>query len=75
MLDKLPVRYRCDCSRERMERALMLLGEKELTDLLNERHGAEMHCNFCNTKRTFSESELIRLIDKIKNGDNEQRTS
>lgn len=75
VLDKIPVRYRCDCSRERMEKALMLLGDKELTELLNERHGAEMHCNFCNTKRVFSEDELSRMIDKLKNSADEQRTS
>lgn len=52
----------CDCSREKMERVLISLGADELTDMINEQHGAEITCNFCATAHRFSEAELSQLL-------------
>jgi molecular chaperone Hsp33 len=60
--DRLPCKYQCNCSRERMERNLISLGAKELTDMADEQHGAELQCHFCNTKYQFTEAELRELI-------------
>ncbi|MEL7610243.1 MAG: Hsp33 family molecular chaperone HslO [Bacillota bacterium] len=54
--------YRCDCSRERLEGVLIALGEKELVDLIESDHGAELTCHFCNRKYSFSEGELSKLL-------------
>ena len=54
--------YRCDCSRERIERVLVTLGEEELTDMINEQHGAEVDCHFCNKRYRFSEDDLRSLL-------------
>lgn len=59
--DRTP-EYRCDCSRERLEQVLLTLGEKDLTDMIEEDHGAEMTCRFCNKKYQFSEQELRNLL-------------
>ncbi len=63
--DRLPCRYQCNCSRERMERNLISLGAKELEDMANEQHGAEVQCHFCNTKYHFTEAELRGLYGML----------
>lgn len=60
--DRLPCKYQCNCSRERMERNLISLGAKELEEMAEEQHGAELQCHFCNTKYQFTEAELRELI-------------
>lgn len=59
-------RYLCDCSRERFERGLISLGEEELTEIINEDHGAELNCHFCNRTFRFSEKQLRDLLERIK---------
>lgn len=54
--------YRCDCSRDRLEQALISLGEAELSDMIETEHGAELACHFCNTKYEFSEDDLRGLL-------------
>lgn len=59
--DRLPCKYQCNCSRERMERNLISLGAKEIEEMADEQHGAELQCHFCNTKYQFTEAELREL--------------
>lgn len=54
--------YRCDCSRERMERALMSLGREDLCQIIEEDGQAELACHFCNSKYTFSKAELEEIL-------------
>ena len=54
--------YVCNCSRERMERALISIGEAELVQMVEEDHGCEITCHFCGTKYCFTEEELLRLL-------------
>ncbi len=60
--DELHPAYRCDCSRERMERALMSLGREELTKIIEEDGQAELSCHFCNNRYTFTEAELLSIL-------------
>ena len=66
ILERRKVEYRCDCSRERVEKALISLGEKELRDMIAEQGGAEVDCHFCNTRRKFSAEDLENLILQAK---------
>lgn len=66
VLDRIDVRYECDCGRERIERALISLGSKELGDMITEQHGAEVGCHFCNRKWQFTEAELIELLHEAQ---------
>ena len=54
--------YRCDCSRERIERALISTGAVELSDMIDEDHGAEVTCRFCDKIYTFTEEDLRALL-------------
>ena len=56
----------CDCSRERIERALLSMGEGELRDMIAEQHGAQVSCHFCNKTYDFTEHELLELIREAK---------
>ena len=66
ILETAPVEYRCYCSRERMERALMSLGSAELEDMLRERDGAELTCQFCDKVQVFSGDELRAMAAALK---------
>ena len=62
VLEKSPIEYRCDCSRERMERALISLGREELRSMIDEQGGAELSCRFCGNVQAFSKEELEALL-------------
>lgn len=62
ILEKRPVEYRCDCSRERMERALVSLGREELRSMISEQGGAELTCRFCDNVQKFSKEDLEALL-------------
>ncbi len=61
VLERTPLDYRCTCSRERMERALISLGRKELRGLIEEGQGAELGCHFCHSQYFFTTEELEKL--------------
>lgn len=63
--DLLP-KYECDCSRLRMEKGLISLGEKELEEIINTDGKAEIVCKFCNKKYNFSKDDLEKLKDECK---------
>lgn len=65
LLDRLPVSYYCGCSREKVEKMLLSLGEKELSDMIAEQNGAQVDCHFCNTRQRFTADELRGLIARI----------
>lgn len=62
---KLPI-YKCDCSKEKMENALMAIGKEELKSIINEDGKAELVCHFCNKKYSFNKQELENILNQIK---------
>ncbi|WP_267202132.1 Hsp33 family molecular chaperone HslO [Limosilactobacillus kribbianus] len=64
ILDQMPVRYECDCSKQRFAHALESISTKDLKKLIEEDHHAETVCRFCGKKYEFSEEELQLLYDK-----------
>lgn len=65
-------RYRCDCSKERIEQALISLGREELTAIIDEDHGAEVQCHFCNQYYRFSSAQLQRLLWSATSGEHDE---
>lgn len=59
-------KYYCDCSRERVEKALISLGEKELQDIYNDKKDEEVVCHFCNKKYIFTNDDIKEILDKAK---------
>ena len=66
ILDTEPVEYRCYCSRERVERALISLGAEELEDMLRGQGGCQLTCQFCDAVYEFSAAELEALIGALR---------
>lgn len=66
ILESSEVEYRCYCSRERVERALISLGADELESIMREQGGCQMSCQFCDTVYDFSAEELNALIEGIR---------
>ena len=64
ILERTPIRYRCSCSRERMEKALISLGRKDLQSLIDEGQGAELSCHFCHRKHFFTTEQLKDMLEK-----------
>lgn len=61
MGDTMDMRYRCDCSRKRVERAMISLGKKEIEEMIEEGKEVEVGCQFCNKKYKFTVEELEKL--------------
>ena len=66
ILERTPVSYTCTCSRERMEKALISIGEKDLRSLIDEDEGAELVCHFCHSKYRFTTAELLELLKEAQ---------
>ncbi len=62
VLETHPVEYRCDCSRERVTKALISMGPEELKSMIEEQHGAELTCQFCDAVYQFSQEQLEQLL-------------
>jgi len=62
VLDNMPVQFKCDCSKERFSKSLGTLATKDLQSMIDENHGAEAVCKFCNNKYEFSEADLKKII-------------
>ena len=66
ILERTSVSYTCNCSRERMEKALISIGEKDLRSLIDEDEGAELVCHFCHSKYQFTTAELQELLKEAR---------
>ena len=64
ILEKKPVQFHCDCSRERVERAIVSIGKKEIREMIEKGKPIEAGCQFCNKKYSFSVEELEKLLQK-----------
>lgn len=61
LLESTDLRFRCGCSREKVEKALLALGKEELGHLVAEQGGARVTCEFCKQQYEFEQSHLERL--------------
>ena len=66
ILERSPIEYRCYCSRDRMERALISLGPTELKQLLEDQGEAELTCRFCDNVQHFSREDLERMLADMR---------
>lgn len=62
ILDKIPVRFYCNCSKERVSKALIAIGRKELDNIIEENEPIEVKCHFCNKAYNFTVDELKKLV-------------
>ncbi len=64
LLSRETIRWKCECTREKFEDALISLGRQDLTDMKEQDHGAECVCHFCRRRYFFSAEDLERMLEK-----------
>ena len=64
--DTMPTQFSCNCSKERVEKALISIGRKDIQEMINDGESIEMHCHFCNTSYNFTVEELKEILKKSR---------
>lgn len=64
--DTLPTAFSCNCSHERIEKAIISIGKKDIQEMIDEGKEVEVKCHFCNTAYTFSVEELKEILKQAK---------
>lgn len=64
ILDKMDVKFECDCSKERFAQSLASLPTEELQEMIDKDQGAQAVCRFCGNQYQFSEADLQKIIDE-----------
>lgn len=64
--DTLPAGFTCNCSKQRIEKAIISIGKKEIQSLIDEGKDIEVKCHFCNTAYSYSVDELKELLKKSR---------
>lgn len=64
--DTLPVQFTCNCDKARVEKALVSIGAKELTDIIADGKPIEVKCHFCNRAYEFTIEDLEKLLEQAK---------
>lgn len=66
ILQKLPVAFKCDCSKDRFAAALASVSATAIQEMIDQDHGAEAVCHFCGNKYQFSEDDLREILTKAQ---------
>ena len=53
IMDKVPAEFTCNCTKDRVEKALISIGKKELNEMIDEGKSIEVNCHFCNKALQF----------------------
>lgn len=64
--EKMDTRFHCNCSKERVAKALISIGRKELNEMIQEGKPIEMNCHFCNTNYNFTVEDLKEILRRCK---------
>ncbi len=68
VVERGPVRFRCRCSRRKVQHVLISLGDTELREILAEQGQVEVLCNFCSARYVFGDDDVEGLILQMHNG-------
>ena len=65
ILDTIDVKFECECSKEKVQEALIAIGKTSLKQIIDEDKQAEVGCQFCNSKYMYSEEELLSILEEM----------
>ncbi|MDT7012852.1 Hsp33 family molecular chaperone HslO [Lactobacillus sp. PFC-70] len=66
ILQKMPVAFKCDCSKDRFAKALASVSKDAIEEMIEQDHGAEAVCHFCGEKYQFSEDDLRQIMTQAQ---------
>lgn len=66
IIDTMPTKFYCNCSKERVEKAVISVGKKEIQDMIDEGKDIEVKCHFCNTAYKYTVDELKDILKRCK---------
>jgi molecular chaperone Hsp33 len=66
VLDTITPQFYCNCSKDRVSKAIMSIGKKDIQDMINDGKPIEVNCHFCNTNYTFSVDELKEMLGVLE---------
>lgn len=66
IVDKMPTVFSCNCSKERVEKAVISIGRKEIADMIEEGESIEVKCHFCNAAYEYTVEELKAMLKRSK---------
>ena len=72
ILDEMPINYVCGCSREKVERAYMLMSDEDIRESAGEKGYSEASCHFCNKVYRFNKQELEKIIEEKHRNDKKE---
>lgn len=64
--DKVPTQFYCNCSKERVSKAVISVGKKDLQEMIAEGKPIEVNCHFCNSHYTFTVEEMEEMLKAAK---------
>lgn len=64
--DQIPVQFACNCSHDRIEKAIISIGKKDIQEMIDAGEEVEVKCHFCNTAYTFTVEELQEILKRAK---------
>ena len=64
--DTIPAQYYCDCSRERVERAIISIGKKDIREMIDDGKPVEVRCQFCDRLYHFETDDLKKMLQEAK---------
>ena len=64
ILEEMEPEFKCNCSREKVEKALISIGEKDLREIAEEGKDEELKCHFCNRSYIFTKEDIEKLLNK-----------
>lgn len=64
--DTVPTKFHCNCTKERVEKALISVGKKDIQEMIDDKKPVELNCHFCNSNYTFTVEELKEILKKSK---------
>ena len=72
IMEEIPLKLHCDCSREYIERVLLSMGESEIRDMIEKQNGCEVSCHFCRSSYAFTGEELETLVEQASGNPDEE---
>ncbi|WP_313133544.1 Hsp33 family molecular chaperone HslO [Anaerocolumna sp.] len=66
ILDKINTQFYCNCTKERVEKAIVSIGKKDIQEMIDENEPIEVNCHFCNTNYHFSVDELKKIVKRSR---------